>query len=103
MTSMKIVLTREAIYVSTSLEETNRNLRLVILGLDGLDPHLVDRWEMDWFKQKVWGRHYVGFLKKLYTPIVWGCFLTGLNVGRLKKPMQGVFKTLLLLYSVRVD
>jgi len=69
--------------VSTSLEETDRNLRLVILGLDGLDPHLVDRWEMDWFKQKVWGRHYVGFLKKLYTPIVWGCFLTGLNVEKL--------------------
>ena len=68
--------------MSTSLEETNRNLRLVILGLDGLDPHLVDRWKMEWFKQKVWGKHYVGFLKHLYTPILWGCFLTGLNVEK---------------------
>ncbi|RLE88649.1 MAG: hypothetical protein DRJ67_01375 [Thermoprotei archaeon] len=55
-------------------------MRLLILGLDGLDPDLVERWRMDWFKLKFHGRHYVGVLKKLYTPIVWGSILTGLNV-----------------------
>ena len=55
-------------------------MRLVIIGLDGLDPDLVEKWEMEWFKLKVWGRHYVGFFKYTYTPIVWGSFLTGVNV-----------------------
>lgn len=55
-------------------------MKLVILGLDGLDPDLVERWDMSWFKQKAWSRHYVGLLRKLYTPIIWSCFLTGLNV-----------------------
>jgi len=55
-------------------------MRLVIIGFDGLDPDLVEKWEMEWFKLKVWGRHYVGFFKYTYTPIVWGSFLTGVNV-----------------------
>ena len=55
-------------------------MKLLILGLDGLDPHIVERWNLNIFKQAVWGKHFVGFLSKLYTPIVWGCFLTGLNV-----------------------
>ena len=55
-------------------------MRLVILGLDGLDPDLVESWGMHWFKQRVWGKHYVGLLKNLYTPILWSCFLTGVNV-----------------------
>jgi len=75
--------------VSTSLEETNRNLRLVILELDGLDPHLVDRWEMGWFKQKVWGEHYVDFLKHLY-PDFMGGFLTGLNVEKFGYDMESL-------------
>lgn len=55
---------------------------MVIVGLDGLDPDLVESWGMWWFKQRCWGRHYVGFLNTLYTPIVWGCFLTGMNVEK---------------------
>ncbi len=55
-------------------------MKLLILGLDGLDPDLVERWRMDWFKQETYGRHYVGFFKDLYTPILWGSLLTGLNV-----------------------
>ena len=57
-------------------------MRLVILSLDGLDPNLVELWKMEWFKQKSWGKHYVGLFNKLYTPILWSCFLTGLNVER---------------------
>ena len=57
-------------------------MRLVIVGLDGLDPDLVERWRMSWFKQRLYGRHYVGLIKDLYTPILWSCFLTGLNVEK---------------------
>lgn len=57
-------------------------MRLLIIGLDALDPDLVERWGMDWFKQKTYGRHYVGFFKQLFTPIIWGSFLTGLNVEK---------------------
>ncbi|RLF20950.1 MAG: hypothetical protein DRZ82_00700 [Thermoprotei archaeon] len=57
-------------------------VRLVIMGLDALDPDLVERWKMCWFMQKHYGRHYVGMINKLYTPILWSCFLTGLNVEK---------------------
>lgn len=53
---------------------------MIIVGLDGLDPDLVERWKMDWFKQRSYGRHYVGILSRLCTPLLWGCFLTGINV-----------------------
>lgn len=53
---------------------------MLILGLDGLDPDLVERWRLRWFMQKSYGRHYVGFLKTKYTPIAWACFVTGKNV-----------------------
>ena len=55
-------------------------VKILIIGLDGLDPDLVERWRMCWFKQRFYGRHYVGLIKDLYTPILWSCFLTGLNV-----------------------
>ena len=58
-------------------------MQLLIVGLDALDPDLVEKWNMDWFKQRVYGRHYVGFLKELYTPIAWSCFTTGKNVEKL--------------------
>ena len=58
-------------------------MKLLIVGLDGLDPDLVGRWEMGWFQQKTWGRHYVGFLSILNTAVIWSCFLTGLNVEKL--------------------
>ncbi|RLB81448.1 MAG: hypothetical protein DRH17_09120 [Deltaproteobacteria bacterium] len=84
-------------------------MRLLILGLDALDPILVEKWNMDWFKQRVYGRHYVGFLKKLYTPIVWGCFATGKNVEELgynldyihEKRNRKLFGFLYPLYVIR--
>lgn len=57
-------------------------MKVLIIGLDGLDYRLVTRWNMDIFKQKIYGMHYVGFLKTLYTPIIWGCFLTGRDITR---------------------
>ena len=57
--------------------------KLLIIALDGLDASLVVRWSFRGLLQSSWGRHYVGFLKNLYTPIIWSCFLTGENVEEL--------------------
>jgi len=86
-------------------------MRLLILGLDGLDYDLVEKWRLDFYKQRSYGKHYVGLLKKLYTPIIWGCFLTGLNVEEhgysfhevVKKRGKDAFKNQILskLYSIR--
>ncbi len=58
-------------------------MKLLIIGLDGLDYNLVTKWDLRVFKQKIYGKHYVGFASKLYTPILWSMFLTGLNVEKL--------------------
>lgn len=58
-------------------------MKLLIIGLDGLDYDLVTKWDLRVFKQKIYGKHYVGSANKLYTPILWGMFLTGLNVEKL--------------------
>jgi len=86
-------------------------MRLLIIGLDGLDYDLVRKWRLDFYKQRFYGKHYIGFLKKLYTPIVWGCFLTGLDVEEhgydfqrvVQKRSEEAFKIKVLrkLYSVR--
>ena len=86
-------------------------MRLLILGLDGLDYSLVEKWKLNFYKQRSYGKHYVGLLKKLYTPIIWGCFLTGLNVEEhgysfhevVKKRRKDAFKNQILckLYSIR--
>ena len=55
-------------------------MKLLVLGLDGLDPELVDKWNLHFFKQCAWGRHYVGFFRTRFTPIIWGSMITGLNV-----------------------
>ena len=55
-------------------------MKLLIVALDGLDMDHVMRWSLKGLLQEHWGRHHVGFLRYLYTPIIWSCFLTGLNV-----------------------
>jgi len=55
-------------------------MKLLIIGLDGLDARYARKWSLKGLLQAYWGQHYVGFLKKLYTPLLWSCFLTGLNV-----------------------
>jgi len=50
----------------------------------------VARWGLEELTQSYWGRHYVGFLRTLYTPIVWSCFLTGLNVEEMGYDLQGL-------------
>jgi len=57
-------------------------MKLLIVGLDGLDYNLVERWNLGFYKQKYYGKHYVGFIEPLYTPIIWSCFLTGIDVSK---------------------
>lgn len=57
-------------------------MKVLIIGLDGLDYDLVTKWDLKVFKQKIYGKHYVGLVSKLYTPILWSMFLTGLNVEK---------------------
>ena len=65
-------------------------MKLLIIGLDGLDLNLMSRWKVNWFMQKYWGKHYIGFLREPYTPIVWGCFLTGVNVEKYGYTIQTI-------------
>jgi len=86
-------------------------MKLLIIGLDGLDYDLVERWGLAFYKQKYYGKHYVGFLKKLYTPIIWSCFLTGIDVTtqgyslnelRVKRVMDCLHPILRPIYKLRV-
>ena len=54
-------------------------MKLLILGLDGLEYKLVERWNLEVFKQKVYGSHDVSFFRNIFTPIVWASFLLGEN------------------------
>ncbi len=81
-------------------------VNILIIGLDALDPILVNKWKLNWFKQKFWGKHYVGFFKTEYTPIIWSSFLTGTNVEELGFDLDSIknmrtrkmFKNTLLYY-----
>ena len=86
-------------------------MKLLIIGLDGLDHDLVERWRLAFYKQKHYGKHYVGFLKTLYTPIIWSCFLTGMDVTtqgyslnqlRTKRSMDSLHPILRPIYKLRV-
>jgi len=52
--------------------------KLLILGIDCLDPYLVMKWHIKDFVLIKHGIHFVGY--DLYTPIIWAKFLTGINV-----------------------
>jgi len=58
-------------------------MKLLILGLDGLEYKLVERWNLEVFKQKVYGKHDVSFFRNIFTPIVWSSFLLGDNAEKL--------------------
>jgi len=58
----------------------NRKIKLLILGLDGLEHKLVLRWDLTRLLQQFHGEFYVGSISRLYTPLVWGSILCGFNV-----------------------
>ncbi|RLF21255.1 MAG: hypothetical protein DRM97_06925 [Thermoprotei archaeon] len=86
-------------------------MKVLIIGLDGLEPNLVEKWRIEGFKQKIHGRHYVGSLRTLYTPILWACILTGMDVTkhgydsrslRVKRALDGLPGPLRPLYRLRL-
>jgi hypothetical protein len=58
----------------------NKNTKLLILGLDGLEHSLVKRWNLSKLIQVFQGEFYVGNISKLYTPLIWSSILCGFNV-----------------------
>ena len=57
-------------------------MKLLIIGLDALDYNLIERWDLEFYKQKYYDKHYVGFIEPLHTPVIWSCFLTGIDVSK---------------------
>ncbi len=56
-------------------------MKVIVLGIDGLEASLVERWKLRGLKQEDWGLHDVTVAidpgEKLYTPIIWAAFLLG--------------------------
>jgi len=56
-------------------------MRVIVLGIDGLDANLVIRWRLKTFMQQYYGVHDVRVAVKsndpLYTPLIWAAFLLG--------------------------
>ena len=56
-------------------------MRVIVLGIDGLDADLVLRWRLKAFMQQHYGTHDVRVAVKpgdpLYTPLIWAAFLLG--------------------------
>ncbi|RLI39427.1 hypothetical protein DRO64_10530 [Candidatus Bathyarchaeota archaeon] len=56
-------------------------MRVIVLGIDGLDADLVLRWRLKAFMQQYYGTHDVRVAVKpgdpLYTPLIWAAFLLG--------------------------
>jgi len=56
-------------------------LRVIVLGIDGLEYNLVARWRLRPYMQEQYGRHDVRSAVRegdpLYTPLIWAAFLLG--------------------------
>ncbi|MCE4605274.1 MAG: alkaline phosphatase family protein, partial [Desulfurococcales archaeon] len=56
-------------------------MKVVIVAIDGLEYNLVEKWNIDLFKQKMYGKHDVKVAVRsnepLYTPLIWASFLLG--------------------------
>ncbi len=56
-------------------------MRVVVVGIDGLEYSLVERWDVSEFKQKHYGIHDIRAALKPgdppYTPLIWASFLLG--------------------------
>jgi len=60
---------------------TKRYSKLVLIGIDCLDPYLVSHWRLKrYYSVGPTGFHFVGF--DLYTPIIWAKMITGLPVEK---------------------
>jgi len=68
-------------------------MKVFVLGLDGLEYNLVERWDLRNLKQEVYGKIDVPIGKSSghpYTPEVWGAFLVGkpliVDLNKMKHP-----------------
>ena len=53
-------------------------MKVLIIALDGLEFDIVKRYELRNLRQKVYGKIELNNFKKIYTPIIWASFITGL-------------------------
>jgi len=77
-------------------------MKVAVLAIDGLEHDLVSRWDLNFFKQKYYGKIDVKVAVKpgdpLYTPLIWGSFLLGkpvyffgLDMGKIKQERMKLF------------
>ena len=57
-------------------------MRVAILGLDGLEYELVEKFDMKNLMQEEYGKTDLGDFVKIITPPIWASFLTGLPPGK---------------------
>lgn len=71
-------------------------LKVIILGIDGLEYNLVRRWNLKGYMQKYYGCHYVKTAVKpgepIYTPLIWASFLIGEPSYKYGLSMQEIIK-----------
>ena len=89
-------------------------MKVVVLGLDGLEVRLIKRWHLKGLMQREWGVHDTYPIHKgedpIYTPILWSAFLMGQNPSTLgftfkkllMKRMKVGYGLLYPLYRIRV-
>ena len=63
-----------------SIVEMMKYQKIIILGIDCLDYHLIRKWALKHYILDSFGYYFVGL--NLYTPIIWAKFLTGINVEK---------------------
>ncbi len=56
--------------------------RMLILGLDGLEYDLVEKFDLKNLKQNEYGKTDISHYPVANTPLLWGSFLTGRNVSK---------------------
>lgn len=89
-------------------------MKVIVLGLDGLEVRLVKRWQLRGLMQREWGIHDTYPVcrggEPIYTPIIWSAFLLGRNPSTsgftfkrlLMERMKVGYGLLYPLYRIRV-
>lgn len=60
--------------------------RIVILGIDGLEYHLVEEWNLRHIKQKAYAETDLSDFKVIVTPPIWASMLTGKKIPEIEEP-----------------
>jgi hypothetical protein len=60
-------------------------MKVLILAIDALEYNLVEKWDLKYLKQKIYGKipltekYFPNWADEPYTPIIWHSFITGLS------------------------